>query len=171
MRNYLKSAFLFVAIVFATQYLFIAFVPDIIFAIAKHRAGKPLNTVIQAPRTDAKLRRVVLPNPDFVYNACFYDVSKNDLLITGLFADTSQYCSLAFYGDNVQPYYVMNNLQGFKKKYSVRLSSVGRENGCIRTPSKQGTILMRVLVTDSVQYENAKQLQAIFKVQLLPQNN
>lgn len=171
MRNYFTSTFLFAAIVFAMQYLFIALVPDIIFAIAKHRSGKPLNTVIQAPRTDAKLRRVVLPNPDFVYNACFYDVSKNDLLITGLFADTSQYCSLAFYGDNVQPFYVMNNLQGFKKKYSVRLSSVGRENGCIRTPTKQGAILMRVLVTDSAQYENAKQLQSIFKVQLLPQNN
>ena len=171
MRNYFKSALFFAAIIFATQYLFIAFVPELIFAIAKHRSGKPLNTVIQAPRTDAKLRRVVLPNPDFVYNACFYDVSKNDLLITGLFSDSTQYSSLAFYGDNVQPYYVMNNLQGFKRKYSVRLSSVGRENGCIRTPSKQGAILMRVLVTDSAQYEKAKQLQSVFTVRLLPQNN
>jgi uncharacterized membrane protein len=170
MKKYLKPVILFVAIVVVTQYYFIAFLPNIIFAIAKFRSGKPLNTIIQAPKTDAKLRRVVLPNPDFMYDACFYDVSKNDLLITGEFADTTQYCSLAFYAANVQPYYVMNNLQGFKKKYSLRLSSVARVNGCIKTPSTQGTLLMRVLVTDSTQYANAKRLQQIFKATVLPQD-
>lgn len=171
MKQYLKPLILFAAIVFATQYLFIAYLPNMIFAIAKHRSGVPLNTVIQAPKTDAKLRRVVLPNPDFVYDACFYDVSKNDLLITGEFPDTTlQYCSLAFYGDNVQPYYVMSNLQGFKRKYSVRLSTVGRVNGCIKTPAAQGVVLMRVLVTDSLQLVKAKRMQQIFKATVLPQD-
>lgn len=171
MKSYLKPIVLFALIVYGTQYILIAYLPNLVFAIAKYRSGQDLNTVIVAPKTDAKLRRVVLPNPDFVYDACFYDVSKNDLLITGEFPDTTlQYCSLAFYGDNVQPYYVMNNLQGFKRKYSVRLSSVNRVNGCIRVPSKQGAVLMRVLVTDSVQYAKAKRLQDLFKATLLSQD-
>src|SRR4051812_43111757 len=103
-RGIVAWLILFVVVVFVTQHLFIAYVPNMIFAIAKHRSAKPLNTVIYAPRTDAKLRRVVLPNPDFIYNACFYDASENDILITGEFPDSTQYSSLAFYGDNVQPY-------------------------------------------------------------------
>ena len=66
----------FVAIVFVTQHLFIVFAPNLIFIIAKHRSGKPLNTVIIAPKTDAKLRRVVLPNPDFIYNDIKLEVSS-----------------------------------------------------------------------------------------------
>src|SRR4051812_49422051 len=103
-RSVVMRIVLFGFIVFAIQHLFIAYLPNIIFAIAKHRSAKPLNTVIYAPKTDAKLRRVVLPNPDFIYNACFYDASKSDLLITGEFPDSTQFASLAFYGDNVQPY-------------------------------------------------------------------
>lgn len=163
-RSILKNTLLFALLVFAVQYLFIAFLPNLIFAIAKHRSGKELNTVIHAPKTDANLRRVVLPNPDFVYSACFYDVSQTDLLIKGTFPDTSQYCSLSFYGSNVQPYYVMNNLQGRKKQFRVRLSGAHRVNGTLRAVSKQGAVLLRILATDSAQRQNALQIQQAFTV-------
>ena len=166
----IRQVLLFAAIVFVTQYLFIAFLPNLIFAIAKYRSAKPLNTVIQAPKTNAKLRRVVLPNPDFIYNACFYDASDKDILITGEFADSTQYCSLAFYGNNVQPFYVRNNVTGMKKKFKLRMSAVNRVQCDLTTPTKQGAILMRILFADSIQLKNALALQKTFKVQELNQN-
>ncbi len=162
---------LFVVVMFVTQYLFIAYVPAMIFAIAKQRKPEPVNTVYHAGKTDATLRKVVLPNPDFIYSACFFDLSKNDLVITGEFPDTSQYCSIAFYDDNVQPWYVRNNLQGFKNKYSIRLSSVNRVQRTLRAKTKQGTVLMRILVTDSAQLAHAKRIQKSFKVSAVAQND
>ncbi len=171
MMTLLKRVVLFAVIVFAVQYLFIAAVPSLVFAIAKVRKPQPMNTVYHAGKTDAGMREVVLPNPDFIYSACFFDLSKNDLVITGEFPDTSQYCSLAFYDDNAQPWYVRNNLQGFKNKYSIRLSSVNRVVRTLRAKTKQGTVLMRILVTDPAQMANAKRLQQSFKVKGVPQND
>jgi uncharacterized membrane protein len=157
-------------IIYAVQRLFIAYVPNIIFMIAKYRSHKPLNTVIYAPPTDAKLRKVVLPNPDFIYNACFYDISKTDLLITGDFPDSSQYASLAFYGEDMQPYYVMNNQVGLKNHFRLRLSCVGRIRADIVSPAKQGSFLMRLLVSDSAQMKRTLEIQKAFKVQEINQN-
>lgn len=162
---------LFVAIIFATQYLFIAYLPNLIFMIAKHRSGVSLNTVIHAPKTDAKLRKVVLPNPDFIYSVCFYDATEKDILFTGLFADSTQYCSLAFYGNNVQPYYVRNNQVGLRDSFRLRLSTVNRARCDLTSPTKQGAALLRILVTDSIQMQKALALQQAFKIQELNQND
>jgi uncharacterized membrane protein len=171
MMRRLRYVLVFGLLVWLTQYLFIANVPKLIFAIAKHRKPVDMNTVYHAGKTDATMRKVVLPNPDFIYSACFFDLSKKDLLITGQFPDTSQYCSLAFYGDDVQPYYVRNNLQGFKPNYSIRLSYVNREQRTLRAKTKQGVVLMRVLVTDSAQVANAKRIQQLFRVKEVPQSD
>jgi uncharacterized membrane protein len=163
-RSYIIRGILFCTIVFAVQYLFIASIPNLVFFIAKHRSGKPLNTVIQAPKTDAKLRKVVLPNPDFVYNAVFYDVCKSDLIVSGEFPDSSQYCALAFYGDNAQPYRVINNLKTNSKSFKFHLSQKKSDSITVVSPTSQGALLMRILVTDNEQYKNAIQLQKLMKV-------
>jgi hypothetical protein len=142
----------------------IVYLPNLIFMLAKHRSGKPLSTVIHAPKTDANLRRVVLPNPDFVYSACFYDVGKTDLIITGTFPDTTQYCSLSFYGSDVQPYHVINNLQDIAHSYNFRLSNSQNADGAIQSVSRQSVILMRILATDSAQIERALKCQKTFRV-------
>jgi uncharacterized membrane protein len=157
--------------VYAVQRLFIAYAPNLIFAIAKYRSHAPLNTVIYAPPTDAKLRKVVLPNPDFIYNACFYDVTKTDLLITGDFPDSTQYASLAFYGEDMQPYYVMNNQVGLKKHFKLRLTHSNRIRGDIRSPGKQGSFLLRLLVKDSIGIKRTLDIQKAFKVEELDQND
>jgi len=157
-------------IAFVAQYLFIAFLPNLIFVIAKFRSEKPLNTVIHAPKTDAKLRRVVLPNPDFIYSVCFYDASNKDILITGELPDSMQYCCLAFYGSNVQPFFVKNNKVGGKQHLKLRMSTVNRVSYDLTTPTKQGAILMRILVADSIQMKQALALQKTFKVQELNQH-
>ena len=167
MKNNLTLLGLFIVVVFAIQYLFIASVPNLIFRLAQKLSNKPLNTVIHAPKTDAKLRKVVLPNPDFIHSACFYDVTNNDLLISGTFPDSTQYCSLAFYADNAQPYYVLNNQKGGNKSFEFRISANGRTDKDITSPTKQGTLLVRSLVTDSLQMRQALKLQKEFKVQVI----
>jgi uncharacterized membrane protein len=162
--------FLFGVIMWVAQYLFIQYVPNIIFGIAQLRKPQPVNTVMHNGKTDATMRKVVLPNPDFIYSACFYDLTNNDLMITGEFADSTQYCSLAFYGDDVQPYYVRNNMQGFKPKYTIRLSAVNRVTRTLRAKTKKGVVLMRILATTPQQIAIAKQLQATFKVRAVSQN-
>ncbi len=171
MMKIVGRVILFVIIVAAVQNLFIAFVPNLIFAVAQLRKPQPVNTVIHAGKTDASLRKVVLPNPDFIYSACFYDVSNNDLLITGELPDSTQYCSLSFYDNSVQPYYVRNNLQGFKNKYVIRLSSVGRTQRTLKAKTKKGAVLMRILASDSNQVAMARRLQKTFTVRVIPQND
>ena len=169
-RSVISLLVLAVAIIYCTQYIFIAFVPNLLFAIAKYRSGKPLNTVIRAPKTDAKFRRVILPNPDFIYDACFYDATKNDILITGELADSTQYASLAFYGNNLQPYYVRSNQIGLKQHFKIRLSSVNRVRSDIISPTKQGAILLRVLVTDSAKMQQALAIQKSLQIEELEQD-
>jgi uncharacterized membrane protein len=155
--------FLFVLIVAAVQHLFISFVPDIIFAIAQYRKPQPVNTIIHATQPDAQMRKVVLPNPDFIYSACFYDVTENDLVISGEFPDTSQYCSLAFYDNTCQPFFVSNNLHGMAKNYRIRLKTYNKGPHGVVAKTKRGVILMRILVTNASQAINAKRIQTKFK--------
>lgn len=168
-KNIFIRVLLFVVVVFVTQSVFIAFIPRMVFGIAKHRFEQPLNTIIHAPRTDAKLRRVVLPNPDFIYSACFFDVTQHDIILKGDFPDSSQYCSISFYDNEVQPFHVVNNCSG-DKNFEIRLSS---KNASGKTISKtlQGAALLRILVTDSAQISEALRIQKLFSVAEIQKNN
>lgn len=164
-------AIAFLVIAGLVGYGFIRAVPTLVFTIAKMRKPVPVNTVYHAPPTDAALRQVVLPNPDFVYSICFYNLSQTDLILTGEFTDTTQYCSLAFYDDQLQPYYVQNNFQGFKSKFNLRLSYVNRVQRTLRAKTKQGAVLFRMLAVDPAQKANAIRLQQKFKALAVAQND
>lgn len=157
----------FVLIIAVVQHMFIAYVPNIIFAIAQFRKPQAENTVIHALSTNAKMRKVVLPNPDFIYSACFYNVSNNDLVISGEFPDSSQYCSVAIYDNTTLPFYVSNNLSNQVKDFKLRLSKSKNSASDIVAKTKRGVILMRVLATDENQINNAKRIQQLFKVNLI----
>lgn len=159
---------LFMVLVFIVQYVFIASVPSLIFQVAKWRKPAPMNTVIHAGKTDARLRQVVLPNPDFIYSACFYDVSDSDLIITGILPDTPQYCSLSFYDDRAQPYQVYNNFSRQAGAYTLRLSAAKGDGNTISSPTTQGTVLMRILVTDTAQIKAAREIQQNYTISSVP---
>lgn len=166
--RYIATIFAVGVLAFTVHRMVIRYVPNMVFAIAKQRSAQPLNTVIHAPKTDAKLRRVVLPNPDFVYSAIFYDVSQHDLVISGELPDSSQYACIAFYADDMQPYYVVNNQKGLIGAYQFRLSKdAGSKDDLtrIQTKTTQGSILVRLLYTDTLQEARArffqKQLTAV----------
>src|ERR1039458_2237355 len=114
MKKVLTGIIIFCIIAFATQHLFIKYVPNLVYKIAVKRVDHNFNHWINAPKTDASMRRVVMPNPDFVYSALFYDVKDSDITISGILPD-SVYGSVSFYDNRCQPYYVYNNLNPVRK--------------------------------------------------------
>lgn len=161
-RNITARIFLFGALVFATQHFVIAMLPRLVFEIAKHRFGQPLNTIFHAPRTDARSRKVVLPNPDFIYSSCLFDAGHHDIVLKGEFPDASQYCSLSFYDSEVQPYDVLNNDSG-SMSFEIRLSTKGTP-GSIAPKTSQGAVLLRILAADASQLNEALRIQKTFSV-------
>lgn len=160
--KYLWGFLLVGAVAFAVQYALIGYVPNLLYKVATVVSAKPYNTLIHAPRTDARLRKVVLPNPDFIYSAVFYDVSESDLILTGEFPDTSQYACIAFYGNDLQPYHVVNNQLTPVKNFRFNLTTSATETDdkfSVHAKTKKGSVLIRMLVTDSAQLMQAIKIQ------------
>jgi uncharacterized membrane protein len=149
----------FVAIALLTQWLVIKHVPDLVHAIAIHRVPQR-NQWINNDKTDASMRRVVLPNPDFKYSALFYDVTGHDITITGTLPDSS-YASVAFYDNRCQPYYVYNNLSPERKGHFEFLISKNGVTGPkqIKPKTNTGVIICRYLVKNDSSFAIMKSLQ------------
>ncbi len=150
----------FIAIAAVTQWALIKYIPNLVHVIATHRV-KQRNEWINNGRTDASMRTVVMPNPDFVYSALFYDVREHDIVITGTLPD-STYGSLSFYDDRCQPYAVYNNLTpNHTGRFSIVISkdALKGANG-IKAQTVQGEILCRYLLKGDSAYAKTRALQS-----------
>jgi len=159
MKRIWLPVLLFVAIALFTQWLVIKYVPDMVHAIAVHRV--PItNQWINNDKTDARMRRVVLPNPDFKYSALFYDVTQHDIIITGTLPDSS-YGSVAFYDNRCQPYYVYNNLSPERKgHFEFHISKTASEGAKQLHPkTNTGVIICRFLVKNDSAFNVMKTYQ------------
>lgn len=159
MKKFAVNVLAVLILAFIIQWMFIRYAPNIVYRIAVHRAGK-INQWIHNGHTDARMRRVVLPNPDFVYSALFYDINENDLEIRGILPD-SGYASVAFYDDRCQPYYVYNNLTSGHAgpfHFALSLKPSSAENK-IHVKTKKGVLICRYLVKDG-DYERMKEYQS-----------
>ncbi|MDB5284709.1 MAG: putative integral rane protein [Bacteroidota bacterium] len=159
MRKLLIGILVFASLAFVTQWLAIKYIPNIIYKIAVRR-GKEINTWIHNGKTDASMRRVVLPNPDFIYSALFYDVNDKDLTISGTLPD-STYASVAFYDDRCQPYYVYNN-QSLRRtgKFAFQLSRLGLKGpNQLQAKTNKGIIICRFLLTGDSSFQKMSAFQ------------
>jgi uncharacterized membrane protein len=149
----------FVAIALLTQWLVIKYVPDMVHAIAIHRVPL-INQWINNDKTDARMRRVVLPNPDFKYSALFYDVTEHEITITGTLPD-STYASVAFYDNRCLPYYVYNNLSAERKGHFEFQISKNTSNGPkqLQPKTNTGVIICRYLVKNDSAFNVMKAYQ------------
>jgi uncharacterized membrane protein len=150
----------FITIAALTQWALIKYMPNLVHAIAIHRVKKTNQWINNGP-TDASMRTVVMPNPDFVYSALFYDVSEHDIQISGTLPD-SVYASLSFYDDRCQPYAVYNNLTPHHSgQFSIVISRDGIKgaNG-VKAQTAQGEILCRYLLKGDSAYVKTRALQA-----------
>ena len=159
MKRIIIPALVFIAVALLTQWLVIKYIPTIVHAIALKRVHLR-NQWINNDKTDAGMRRVVLPNPDFKYSALFYDVNEHDIIVTGVLPD-STYSSVAFYDDRCQPYYVYNNLSAdHKGRFEFQLSK-HEVNGAkqIQPKTNTGVIICRYLVKNESAFNVMKAFQ------------
>lgn len=160
MKKFAVNALIVVVLAFIVQWMFIKYVPNLVYKIAVHRSGKSCNQWINAGKTDAKMRRVVMPNPDFVYSALFYDVNEKDIVVSGVLPD-SGYASISFYDDRCQPYFVYNNLSSdHAGKFSLTLSqheSTGPHE--VKAKTNKGVLICRFLLKGDSAFQKMKDYQ------------
>jgi hypothetical protein len=149
----------FISIAAVTQWAAIKYIPNLVHAIAVHRVKK-INVWVNAGKTDAAMRKVVMPNPDFIYSALFYDVNSHDITVSGYLPD-SGYASVAFYDDRCQPYYVYNNLEPnhtgpFTFSLSSRLVKVIHG---LHPLTNTGVIICRYLLKSDTAFARIKNYQ------------
>jgi uncharacterized membrane protein len=166
MKKFAVNALIVLLLAFITQWLFIRYVPDIVYRIAVHRVSFT-NQWIHNGHTDARMRRVVLPNPDFVYSALFYDLGDKELDLSGMLPD-SGYASVSFYDDRCQPYLVYNNLSAnhHGQFHFILSSKPSNAENEIQAKTRRGVLICRYLVKDARDYEQMRSFQSRLRCQL-----
>jgi uncharacterized membrane protein len=105
-------------------------------------------------RPTAEARAIVRPSPDLLYSTCIYDVSKTAYrVVTATPTDT--YWSVAFYADNTDNFYVLNDRQAAGKPTTIMLIGKGQTippqpegTIVISAPTERGLVLFRTLIND-----------------------
>ena len=135
----------------------IRYLPNFIYNKVHKRALKKNpsdNTLSYHDLPTDTLRSVVMPNPDFLYVSCFYDVSENPLHFTGTLPE-STYWSVAFYQPNTINWYVKNDIEYASNQLNLVLTKenqkytpdfAGSETAV--SPTDKGFMLIRIVVTD-----------------------
>lgn len=168
-RTALKAILLFSIAVLAGYFLTVFITPRYILLKIKLNSGSKMNVPVYSDVMTDKDRHVVMPNPDFLYVACGYNLWGGPIRVTGKMPD-STYSSVALYSDNTMNYYIKNDKQTADKKYSFILTRNEKDKArfmneeVIVSPSGLGTILTRTLIDKPENIEKLKEVQQSFKV-------
>lgn len=107
-----------------------------------------------AERPTAAARNVVRQSPDLLYSTCVFDVSRGPVKVT-TGAPTDTYWSVAFYADNTDNFFVLNDRQAGGAPATIVLLGPGQAVPAqaqgvtvVSAPSATGLILFRTLITD-----------------------
>ena len=135
------------------HYITIASAPSIIMSRVLTVIEKTSkNSINFSERPSAASRAIVRPSPDLLYSTCLYDVSRAPMkIVTG--APTDTYWSVAFYADNTDNFFVLNDKQANQKPATIILIGQGQtlppqEAGVIvvSAPTSKGLVLFRTLI-------------------------
>ncbi len=137
-------------------YLTIFFLPNAIYAAVSYRLKEnqkvETNALIYPSLPNEEARTVVMANPDFLYVACYYDISKEPLRLTGTLPD-STYWSVAFYQPNTINWYIKNDMEYGTNELDLILAhksqTIETTAEIARSPVEKGFCLIRILVTDT----------------------
>lgn len=157
-----KRLFLYLALLafltFTAYEATIYFMPNIIFKgfykkVTTER-GIGYNECFAIDLPDENMRAVVMPNPDFLYVGCFYDLSDGPLELTGDMPD-STYWSVSFYEPSTKNWFIQSDLEFQSNQLELGIveeGSIKNDNSSTnlaKAPSQKGLILIRILVTDT----------------------
>ena len=138
-----------------------AIVTAVVIGVSR-RVG--LNTPLRAPRATSAARTIVMPSPDLLYVICAYDVGDHAVRFS--VTPPASYWSLSFFADDTDNYYVVNDRQVAGKSFSLVLMD---ESGSppaaavgvpvVRSPSRKGIALFRMLITSEADLPAIKAAQ------------
>jgi uncharacterized membrane protein len=121
---------------------------------AEQPAGEPL----LPPPSDHTQRRVVMPSPDLLYALCAFDLERGPLRVSAApvlpaRSGNTGYWSVALYASNTDNFHVVGDRQIAGR--ALDLMVVGPQapmpvgaGAVLRSPSRRGLVLMRVLMAD-----------------------
>lgn len=170
MNRKIKYTILLFAIVIFSYWCTLVATPYAILLAIKIGSKSTLNQPVYANVMTEKDRQVVMPNPDFLYVACGYDIRKSPIRITGIMPEDS-YCSLALYTSNTLNFYIQNDRQTKNKKVDLLLVKKGEEanykesnDKVIISPTKVGVMLVRILINDTSKLDYYKNIQRSYLI-------
>jgi uncharacterized membrane protein len=170
MSKSLKYTCLLIASGLLSYWLTVSLTPYVILLAVKTGSKSTLNQPVYAGIITEKDRHVVMPNPDFLYVACGYDLRKSPVRITGVMPDSS-YCSVALYAANTLNFYIRNDRQTADRNVDFLLVKKGEEdkydnteNTIVSSPTSAGVMLVRILIEDTAKINYLKEIQHTFKV-------
>lgn len=171
MIRYLKGILILLISAVAGYLLTVQATPYVILLAIKKGSGTTMNSPVYADIITDDHRQVVMPNPDFLYVACGYDIRKAPLRITGTMPEDS-YCSVALYAANTLNFYIRNDRQTPGKEVDILLVKQGDEARyadthpkVVASPSSVGFMLVRILVRDTSEVGYLKGVQGSWKVE------
>ncbi len=137
----------------------------LVIASVSRRVG--INAALHAGKPTAASRDVVLPSPDLLYTICAFDVSERPLKLTATVPEDT-YWSLSLYADNTDNFFVVNDRDVAVRSAAIVLfgpdavstkagpvigvspdvisAAEWPASGPVRSPSKRGIALFRILV-------------------------
>lgn len=135
-------------------------------SISKQAAA---NTIVHAPRPNARSRGVVRPSPDMLYSICVYDLGAAGGAIrvsTHDMPDT--YWSVSLFDLDTNNFYALNDRQTKAGAADFLLSAPGASVGSaglpvVVPPTNRGIVLFRTLISDEsrlAEIDTARQFAA-----------
>ena len=121
------------------------------------------NRALHAEPRTAKTREVVAPNPNMLFSAILYDVSKRPLLIESPVPES--YWSISFFADNTDNYYVLNDQQVGSNRVKLLLVGEGQTPAgmqgvkVVKAQTDKGIVLFRYLINNQEHYKAIDKLR------------
>ncbi|MBM3567792.1 MAG: DUF1254 domain-containing protein [Alphaproteobacteria bacterium] len=165
MRSWALRIAYVLALAAATHWLALWLLPQVIMHQLIERLGQEigLNRPARPPLPDHTSRRVVMPSPDLLYVICAFDLAKGPLTVEAVpqsEAARLPYWSVAFYADNSDNFFVLNDREAGARPIRLMLTDgpVAAPEGAraVVSPTRRGVVLFRVLVADGENREAAE---------------
>ncbi len=166
-RTYQIFIYLAIALItgVAAYYITTRYLPNFIFNKLHNRSisrGYADNELAYHPLLTDTARSVVMPNPDFLYVSCFYNIKDAPLRMMGTLPD-STYWSVAFYEPNTVNWYIKNDMEYSSNELDLIITQEGKEyqqnfgkTEIAQSPTSTGFMLIRILITDTSEKSVAK---------------
>jgi uncharacterized membrane protein len=144
------------------------FITDFLLARMKS-SGRETNVLLHRGLNSADNCRIPRSIADSMMSSCIYDVSTYPLRIKSLMPEDS-YWSISFYARNTVNFFVINDIE-VKEKYGKEISIVLLNSKqryepldneiVVKSLSKVGFIIMRMMVTDTEDPESLKKVAGV----------